>query len=123
MSGDIQCKNVFMSKPHLRKSSRHLNVSDDHMNPRSFLTVNGKWDESPVCVSDVSLNTNYLIGRRLVKKYLVDAEFPEEYVNWDNLIKSGRIDTLRPHGEFVGISKKYQSTEDSIGNVMRSSNG
>ena len=123
MSGDIQCENVFMRKPHLRKTSRHLNVSDDHMNPRSFLTINGKRDESPVCVSDVSLNTNYLIGRRLAKKYLVDAEFPEEDVNWDNLIKSGRIDMLRPHGDFVGISKKYQNTEDSNGNVMRSSNG
>ena len=103
MAGVNQCNAVYAREPNLRKPSRHLTASRDHMNPSSYLLMaGGEKDYKRVSVKDVSLQHTYIDGRRVAAKMLKDLGFTKEELNW-NKMSIDDIDMLRPQGQFVGV--------------------
>ncbi|KAJ1445494.1 hypothetical protein M885DRAFT_579101, partial [Pelagophyceae sp. CCMP2097] len=107
---------ILAKQPHLRRTVRHLATtvasgSDDHQNPRSFLsTPEGGQDRSRVDVAQVNLSNCYFEGRRRAAELLRAANYTEGELAWDIIAGEG-VDFLRPRGAFVGVSDDVAASD------------
>ena len=112
IAGVMAVQGVLARNPHLRKASRHLRASDDHQNPRSFLSDgNGGQDRRRVDVDGISLQHKFVSGRSTAKCALVKAGFSLGDVDWNEIAKEKDVDLLRPKGKFVGITERDDEVE------------
>jgi len=112
MCGTMQVAGVFARNPELAKASRHLKTTDDHQNPRSYLSTGGSnmpQDHSRIDVTSVNLQNRYINGRDDATKILREVGYEDDDMDWRKMASDG-IDFLRPHKKFVGINE----TDDEI---------
>lgn len=107
MSGTMQVAGVYARNPELAKASRHLKTTEDHQNPRSYLSTGDLktvQDRSRVHVTGVNLQNRYTRGRSIAKNILRKIGFSDDDFNW-KLMKDEGVDLLRPQGSFVGLNE------------------
>jgi len=112
ISGAMQVDGVYSRRPNLRPKSRHLSTttefgSDDHQNPRSFLSTPDKGeDRSRVNVSGLNIQNVFHRGRLQATKKLKEAGFSESEYDWNAIASDPAVDFLRPlgDGKFVGMT-------------------
>jgi len=108
----MQVDAVFERRPHLAKTVRHLATtdvrgSDDHNNPRSFLScAGGQQDRARVAVTPVSILTCWNVGGERAAATLVrDSLYSAADVDWAAIAAaSAEVDMLRPLGDWVGVT-------------------
>eukprot|EP00957_Ditylum_brightwellii_P018471 1389473-Ditylum_brightwellii.AAC.1 len=79
---------VLSRNPHLKKGSRHLVASEDHQNPRSFLS-DGKGGQDCRCINvdGILLQHKFISGRSAAKDALTNAGFSQADVDWNAIEK------------------------------------
>jgi hypothetical protein len=114
-----QVLGIMEKHPHLKKLSRHREASVeegplDHTNPRTYLsTPDGGRDLSRILLKDVNLMNTFFLGRDRAEKWLLEAGFSAEDVDWIEIAKDPEVDFLRPNGEFVGV-RVFDDEEEGV---------
>lgn len=111
LGGVMEIVRVYSRKPHLQPKSRHLSVTDDHMNPGTFLaTKDGSQDRTRIDVSRVNFINIHMRGLEKAAKILKKAGFSDDEVDWKHIAEDKSVDFLRPLGEFVGVTESDNNT-------------